>query len=670
VPENNEQPANELEALKAQMEQMQAMMQEFTAQITPYEVLDSSLEAAAKDAYNEYLARVNKINAERQEIKQKVYEFQRDKNKLQWELNQLAQKQAKLEEEERKKKQAEEEAKKWAEEVERWERLTMGAPWREWAKDHQLEAGTELTWNRRVILADTMGLGKTLSSIIALDKIQAATTHASPESPFGGEDKQVFDYDTREYITKRVGGVEKPCGKKVLYFCPATMVGNVEREFKRWTKHRTVLNLGGIPKAERNFALQLAQMHPEYTVILNYEAWRKDFNLLKMLSDCEFDTVIIDEAHNIKNRSSAAYRGVKHVVDNTSAPFVFPMTGTPILNRPQELFSILTLINPKDFHNERIFLQNYCQQNMDNKWVFQPGGMDRLGRRIRKNFLRRTKEQAGIILPERTINVHDIQVDEENWPRQAEVRKQMRDHAMIVLDPDKGTAINAAIRLVEYTRLRQIETWPAGIVVKETDKSKDSYGEVILKVDVEESQKIDYLIRWDADSQEWEGLIPEVIQDERAIVFSQFIPPLDELGDRCRRMGIRPAFLRGGMTNEQKDEVLMDFDNTYTPNRKDAKYDIVLAHYKAGGEGANLTAATQMFILDEQWNPGKRDQAYDRFHRMGQDKPVTIHVLRDNPSIDNWLAGIIAQKESVVDEFITGMDHVKEFYEAMKSGLI
>jgi hypothetical protein len=123
-----------------------------------------------------------------------------------------------------------------------------------------------------------------------------------------------------------------------------------------------------------------------------------------------------------------------------------------------------------------------------------------------------------------------------------------------------------------------------------------------------------------------------------------------------------------------QDEIREDFDLRHRPNREDAKWDVVLCNYRVGGVGLNLTAATQMMILDEEWNPGKRDQAYDRIHRMGQDKPVTIHVIRNGKTIDDWLADIMAAKEDLVDGFNNTMidkDEFKQFLEGMgDSGLI
>lgn len=555
----------------------------------------------------------------------------------------------------------------------RWDALTIAAPWREWAKDHQIEAARKITWSQRMILADTMGLGKTLSAIAALDIIEAATRDARPDNPYGGDITTGWhkDPETGEevYGDYLADGITKPCGKKILYFCPSTMLSNVNREVRRWAPHRSVVILGGQTKAARRFLIDMMKDHNEYVVICNYEAWRRDKTLIDDLIDIEFDTLIIDEAHNVKDRKSVAYRGIKRIFSESDIPFVVPMTGTPILNKPQDLFSLLTFTDPKRFRHENSFLFDYCRQDPDTgRWYFKPGGLERLSKLIGSRFLRRTKEQAGIILPPKTVVLHEIEIDAAAYPEQARVREEMRKWGSIILDPENGKSITAAAMIAVYTRLRQIETWPDGI------EMKDQFGEVVAKVEIQESQKMDEIIRPNGPNHSYadaEGLLPEIVSDERVVIFSQFKKPLAELERRCVEAGIKVARLDGDTPQNVRDEIMADFDVTVTPDREKAKWDVVLCNYKVGGVGMNLTAATQMIILDEEWNPGKRDQAYDRIHRMGQDKPVTIHVLRDQGTVDNWLAKIISDKEDLVEGFHEAADGLaQKMWEDLKNGLL
>jgi len=673
---------SEIDDLKKMLEELKGIVAESQAALAPMNETKAALDKESNDAYQTYLAVQAKVAREKRELEEKAYEFQSKLNRANQEIKN---KQYLLEQAEKEAEKAAAQAAMEAEMLalnERWDKLTLAAPWREFAKDHQIAAGHKITTDRKVILADPMGLGKTLSSIITCDMMEAATRLTSPNFPFLGEEKEVWighcwqnintnatktnwqisqeEKDSNEWIevpghyeTQIVDSVTRPVGKRVLYFCPSPLLKNVEREFRMWSKHRSVLWIGGIPKMARQFAFDAIKEHPEFVVICNYEAWRRDKELLEQLISFNFDTVIIDEAHNIKNMKSSAYKGIKKIIDDSNPEYIIPMTGTPILNRPQELFSLLTLVAPERFYRLNDFLYDFCQQNdYTGYWEFKPGGLDRISKQISKNFLRRTREQAGIKLPEKTIINHDLTPDPENYPNQAKVREQMRKYASIIVDESKNQTISAVVKITMFLRLRQIEVWPAGIVMK--DKFT---GEVKFSVDVEESQKMDYIISPEPDEfGDYTGLIPEAITDERMVLFSQFKPPLREIKRRVERMGYRAVILDGDTSEEIRNQVALDFDRKHTPDRKDSKWDIALCNYKVGGTGLNLTAATQMVILDEEWNPGKREQAYDRLHRMGQTQPITIHVIRNKGTIDDWLAGIMESKEGMVEGFNTKME--------------
>src|SRR6516164_518570 len=99
--------------------------------------------------------------------------------------------------------------------------------------------------------------------------------------------------------------ITEPCGKRILYVCPATMINNVVNECRLWSPQRNPVVIGGQTKETRRFLLDIMVQTDQYFCVVNYEAWRKDNSLLKDLTDIgKFDTIIIDEAHNVKDRKS------------------------------------------------------------------------------------------------------------------------------------------------------------------------------------------------------------------------------------------------------------------------------------------------------------------------------------------------------------------------------
>lgn len=765
-----------LATLQKQMQDFAKQMEQAKTDLAPIKDEIIKVNAAQHQLQQEYQVRMDELRHKKSDLMNNQTKAEQNVTSLQVQYNSLVNKaeqvKAQMEAEKKAKEAAEKEAKKYAALNQKFDQGTMGAPWREWAKDHQIAAGHKITLDRYVILADVMGLGKTLSSIVTADMAEAATKGASKEWPFLGEEKEVYvppkevwtkkaeeiaflyaeeyaggygndaywpfsgplsngvsivqvpltdeatfedksvdplsfsimphklglafrntpviagnsmayiPYDLKNKLKAEgfiemtqaetkveiVNSITRPVGRKILYFCPSPLLRNVLKEWRQWAPHRNVTYIGNMSKAQQDFVFMTIKELNQYVIIVNYEAWRRNKKLLDKLAECEFDTVIIDEAHMIKERKTSAYQGVKQVVDTCKPEYVIPMTGTPILNKPQELFSLLTLIDPQTFFHENDFLMKYCESYENDsgqtKWKFRPGGLETLAKRISKNFLRRTKDMAGVQLPEKTVIYHELDRDDENYPEQAKARQHMRKYATLIIDEAKGKALSAPVMIALITRLRQIETWPAGIIQR--DKLTK---EIILQVDIEESQKVDYIIRKD-DNGDYEGLIPEVIEDERIVVFSQFKAPLHELRRRIELAGYRAVVLDGDTPQATKDQIAEDFDARYTPDRSKSKWDVVLCNYKVGGVGLNFTAASSLITLDDEWNPGKQEQALDRVHRIGQEKPVTINIVRTKDTIDTWLAEIIEDKKKIVDGFEGAMFSAADLKGAIESGLI
>lgn len=580
----------------------------------------------------------------------------------------------------------------------KFDSVTAGFSWREFALQHQIDGAKFLSIAKRGILADKMGLGKTLTSLIWADMLEI---------------------------------------QKLLVIVPDDVASNFVNEIAHWAPHRTVIRVGKRNKAERDMIFNLLLPRAaEYTVVINYSAWRKDKTILEKLADCRFEGVIMDEAHSIKNIRSAAFKGCRDIVmaenscpncrgriqpvhdataerqdfmvcvgENNVIPSrmeiekvdltksclwsqnadringikrdfgylrsvenIITMTGTPILNKPTDIFAMLTLIDPVQYRSETDFIQNYCYRGYDNKITFRPGGMESLVKRLSGIYIGRDRKTAGVVLPKQEVQIHELEFDTQKYRDQHRVMRQLADQAMIMLSNGETLPIPAIIALI--TRQRQAVTWPAGIEVRDPDT-----GLVVFSVsdDVDESMKIDYIIERPQTSEtgDWEGLGYEVtgegdrINGERLVIFSQFKTSLRELEKRFKAAGVSVVRFDGDTPQDIRDQVKIDFDRKYTGD-EDYKWQVVLCNYKTGGVGLNFTCATQMIILDEEWNPGKRDQAYARMDRVGQTEETTVHVIRQQGSIDNWLAGLIQNKEDMINDFESGASMQAAFMDFLK----
>lgn len=531
--------------------------------------------------------------------------------------------------------------------------LTASAKWREFAFDHQIEGGKRLAVAKRGILADKRGLGKTLTSIVWLDMVQA---------------------------------------KRIIVIAPNDIVPQFEDEIRSWAPGRTIFSLRGKPKEQRQIIYPMLNMVKEFIITLNYEAWRRDKTIIDDLVVAGIDTIICDEAHKIKSSTKITARGVFQIayrpnycseckkISNYMGPWmqkngmlkdynvqnmslfcpecnsplsttvenVLSMTGTPFLNKPQELFSLLYLVDCIRFPSERRFLDDYCYAYAPNRWRFLSGGLDRLTKYMSEFFVQRTREDAGIHIPPPAIKVYYIEKDFQKYPKQYEAERLLRNNAAIMLDD--GRAVSMLYILEILLRERQMMTWPAGVELK----IRDEEGEVVetLKFDVEESQKLD---------EACELLSDLVEEDERVIVFSKFKAPLYEM--RSRFPDEKMVIATGDQHVSLREQVVKDFDLKTAP--KEPRWQVCFATYDAFATGLNLNAARHIIMLDDEWSPGMEDQAIGRIDRLNSVDQANVHIFRVVDSVDDFMEQLLKEKADLTEGFentLTAarlLDHLK-----------
>lgn len=561
--------------------------------------------------------------------------------------------------------EAREQAEEVSEEVEqltaRFTRMAEGQPWYEGTGEGDRILGHQ--WHgcmfgavaKRWLLGDQMGLGKTRVAIGWLDLIKAA---------------------------------------RVIVVTEPNLCDNFSGEVMTYAPHRTLTNINGIkPKAKatayerRHELLDIAVSKPEGVIVVNYELFRHDKDALAKLLGWQAEAIIVDEAHNVKSKRTANYRYVETLVtidnmcgrcgslikglwdptilreqrrkvprpceacgwkygDDTrlvtknklsaklatrSAKHVLFMTGTPILNEPGDIYPLLHLIDPLMFRTEREFRNAFCTKNYhSDKWEFRAGAVEHLKPLIEGRFLARTLSDAGVQLPEHRVHVVPVDLNKTEYPKQYRTIRQITEAAQIILDSGEKMTIMHLIALI--TRKRQANVWPGGIQMVHPET-----GEVIFS-----AAEIDESVKMDVALDNIVSLLPR-----RQIVFSQFTTALAEFEQRLRSAGVRVVRFDGSTKKDLREEVRADFKR----GSHEPRWDVVLANYKTGGSGLNLTAATATHILDEEWNPGKRNQSYARAWRMGQTEEVDTFVYRIPGSIDTWMSNTIARKQRILDGF-------------------
>jgi SNF2 family DNA or RNA helicase len=433
-------------------------------------------------------------------------------------------------------------------------------------------------WAKGACLADDMGLGKTLQA-----------------------------------LTFIVSRAERG---PTLVIAPTSVVPNWQREAARFAPTLDVR------RALQGVALDpaLADLGPGDVLVTSWDLLVRHERLHLGPRGQEgppWATVVLDEAHAMKNpttRRAQAARALR-------ADFVLALTGTPVENRPYELWSLMSVVAPGLLGSAETFREQFGRDIE----LRTPEASARLARIVRPFMLRRSKGQVATDLPAKAEVRVDVMLNGDERDRYQRVRKS----AIRELDA-LGNAIGGQqgfIRILAVlTRLRQIACHPRLVDPKAPVTSS----------------KVERLLEL-AEELRGEG--------RKMLVFSQFTELLKLVAAAFQQHGITCAYLDGSTPGEERVAAVDRFQS--------GAVDAFLLSLKAGGVGLNLTTATEVIHLDPWWNPAVEDQASDRAHRIGQDKPVTVYRLVANGTIEEQILGMHADKREMVSSLLEGTDSAR-----------
>jgi superfamily II DNA or RNA helicase len=366
--------------------------------------------------------------------------------------------------------------------------------------------------------------------------------------------------------------------KPVLVICPASVLHNWRREANRFTPHLKVLVLES-GAARHNLRKQIPQHD---LIITNYSLLRRDLEALQKFS---FRAVILDEAQFIKNPGAQ----VTHSVKQLRAEQHLALTGTPLENRLLDLWSIVDFVQPSYLGTQDQFAQKY-EPKGENAENAQRIARRRLSAKLRPLMIRRLKRQVAKDLPDRIEQRRDCELgDTQRKLYLAELRRS-REQVMQTV-AQRGLSKSKIHVLAALTRLRQICCHPQLV-------GSDS-----------PSGKTETL---------FELLEPLLADNQKVLVFSQFVQMLKILETECLQREMKTHLLTGETKDRQ--EIVSAFQN-------DPHGGIFLLSLRAAGTGLNLTTASYVVLYDPWWNPAVEAQAIDRSHRIGQTQTVNAYRL-------------------------------------------
>jgi SNF2 family DNA or RNA helicase len=417
------------------------------------------------------------------------------------------------------------------------------------------------------ILADDMGLGKTLQSI----------TFILSELPSIRDRKQ-----------------------PVLIVCPSSLSYNWLNEIMKFAPEIQSVVVDGNQREREKIQREAMGLD---VLITSYPLLRRD---IQWYEKQPFHTIFFDEAQAFKNPITQTARSVKRL----RSDYRFALTGTPVENSPEELWSIFHVVFPELFKGLREF------SHLTKK---------KIARRVRPFLLRRMKADVASELPEKLESLEMAELLPDQKKLYAAYLAKLREDTLKHLD--KETIRKNRIKILAgLTRLRQICCHP-GLFV-------DGYKEG--------SAKLEVLLRIVEESR---------LSGRRVLIFSQFTKMLELIGRNLTMMGLPFFYLDGQTPAQERVEICRRFN--------EGERDFFLISLKAGGTGLNLTGADTVILYDIWWNPAVEDQAADRAHRIGQKNVVQVIKLVTRGTIEEKISELQDKKRHLIEEIIHSSDDQK-----------
>jgi SNF2 family DNA or RNA helicase len=320
--------------------------------------------------------------------------------------------------------------------------------------------------------------------------------------------------------------------------------------------------------------------------------------------------LVLDEATAIKNPTAAR----THAVKALNAAHRLALSGTPVENRPAELWSLFDFLMRGHMGNQATFQRQFENPILSGDAT----AAERLGKRIRPFILRRTKSAVAKDLPEKIETQEWCELTEEQRQLYGEMQEQIRRLTALL---KAGETVDYATSILPVlTYLLQICDHPA-IINHRHDPIAGR------------SEKFDWVVE----------KIEEILAgDEQVVVFSRFLDMLSLLERAMQERAVRYVRIDGSTDNRQQ---LIDLFN-------ERKAQVALCSLLGAGHGINLTAANHVIHADRWWNPAVEDQATDRVHRIGQNRTVYVHRIITGGTLEERLNTLLAKKRDMAGRII------------------
>ena len=417
----------------------------------------------------------------------------------------------------------------------------------------------------RVVLADDMGLGKTVQALAAAE------------------------------LLRRRSGIAK-----VLVVAPASVKYQWKTEIEKFTDREAQVIDGSLERRRELYAA------PKFFNLSSYELVLKDVRYIHELAP---DLIILDEAQRIRNWATATARTIKQL----KSRYAFVLTGTPLENKLEELFSVVEFVDGRRLGPAFRFLDEHRSVDEDGRLIGYRG-LDRIHDQLAPILLRRTRKEVLKDLPPRTDRILHValtpQQAEPYWEQNdilaALMRKWERQHWLSEID------LRRVMCCLQNMRMLCDSTF---LFDKETNHSPklEEFREIVRELAIEEDRKV--------------------------VVFSEYERMTYLAGKELEKLGVGFVSLHGGVPSKNRGALMEKF-------RRDPDCRVFLST-DAGGVGLNLQSASAVVNFEPPWNPARLEQRIGRVHRMGQAHPVHVVHLLTRGSIEERVWETLKLKKSL-----------------------
>jgi SNF2 family DNA or RNA helicase len=348
------------------------------------------------------------------------------------------------------------------------------------------------------------------------------------------------------------------------------------------------------------------------------------------ISSLVYDLIVVDEAHHLKNRSSVSWK----FVNELQKKYIIMLTATPVENKLDELYNLITILKPGQLKTPREFRARFVVRGDPRL----PKNRGRLRELLADVMIRHSRGQVSIQLPSRRAHTVRLSLTEPEQSLYQDVSHFVRQCFQLNERSNQS--------LILRTLQREVGSSPAAAAYTLRDMARKPAWQNYRS-------ELDHLAERATAIRSWAKLdalqkLVETAGQDKLIIFTHFRATLNALASRLNQMGADFVLYHGGLTLQQKDEAIRQFEQERQ----------ILLSTEAAGEGRNLQFCHVMINFDLPWNPQRIEQRVGRIHRVGQAERVEIFNLSAQGTIEDYLLDILDRKLNMFELVIGEMEMI------------